>query len=251
MKIIKKLVILFIIVLIISIYVSNIDREVYYLSLGDSIAEGLDPYGKIGYGYSDYVKDYLKEKNVLEFYTKKFSKSEYRTTDLIKDIEDNIEIVVDDKKITIKNALMNADLITLSIGSNDLFYKLGINSYNFNIENTNALYEYIDQIMEDIERLIILMQKYCKEDIIVIGYYNPLSNKVSTLTRKLEPIFIYANDKLKNLTQKYNLYFVDIYQIFKENPEYLPNPLDEHPSLLGYEVISKEIISIIENKIFN
>ena len=61
--------------------------KIYYLSLGDSLALGQNPYGNIGYGFSDYVSDYLREKGILEFYTKKYSVSGYRTTDLIRDIE--------------------------------------------------------------------------------------------------------------------------------------------------------------------
>lgn len=251
MKIIKRIALLLIIILVISIYISNIDNKIYYVSLGDSLAEGIDPYGKISYGYSDYVESYLKQKKVLEAYTKKFASSGTRTTDLIREIEINKTILIDNKEVTIKNALMNADLITLSIGSNDLFYKLGINSFDFNINNINDLYTYVDDISLDIEKLIVLIQKYCKEDIILIGYYNPLSNKESLLTRELEPIFIYINSNLKKISKKHNIHYVDIYQIFKENPQYLPNPVDIHPSSAGYEIISKEIITIIEKKIFS
>ena len=55
------------------------DTKVYYLSLGDSLASGQTPYGKISNSYSDYIKDYLDEEGVLEFYTKDFSKSGYRS----------------------------------------------------------------------------------------------------------------------------------------------------------------------------
>lgn len=249
MKLIKRLAILLIIALVILIYVSNIDKKVYYVSLGDSFAEGVDPYGKVGYGYSDYIGNYLKGKNILELYTKKFAKQGYRTTDLIRDIEDNKEELINGKKVTIKNALMNADLVTLSIGTNDLFYKMGINSFNFNIDDTDDLYGYVDEISKDIENLVVLIRKYCKEDIVIVGYYNPLSNKASLLARGLEPIFTYSNKKLKAIADKYGLYYVDIYQIFKENPGYLPNPTDIHPSQEGYEVIAKQIIAVIEEKI--
>ena len=35
------------------------NNKIYYIALGDSIAEGMNPYGNIGYSYSDYIKDYL------------------------------------------------------------------------------------------------------------------------------------------------------------------------------------------------
>ncbi len=249
MKLIKRFSIILIFILVIIIYMSNIDNKIYYVALGDSLAEGIDPYGKTGYGYSDYVRKFLEHKNILENYTKKFAKKGHRITDLIMDIENNKKMEIDNKKTTIKNALINADLVTISIGANDLFYKLGVNNLIFDIDNVENLYRYVDEIIIDMDKLIELIQKYCKEDIILVGYYNPLSNKKSLLARELEPIFMYINIKMTELANKYDIYYVDIYQIFKENPEYLPNPLDIHPSNEGYEVISREIISVIKQKI--
>lgn len=115
MKVIKKLALLFIfgLMIYIYIYISNKDNKIYYLSLGDSLAEGFNSNGKIGYGYGDYVRDYINSKEKLEFYTKKFAKSGYRTIDLINDIQSNKSIEFDNKKIYIKNAISKSDIITL------------------------------------------------------------------------------------------------------------------------------------------
>ena len=95
----------------------------------------------------------------------------------------------------------------------------------------------------DLEKLLKVLREYCKEDIIMINYYNPtpIDNE------KIETFFTYANKRLKELCQKYEIEYVDIYPIFKENQStYLPNPVDIHPSKEGYEAISKEIIKNIE-----
>ena len=93
------------------IYITNKDTKVYYVSLGDGISRGINENDIEGYGYSDYVKDYLNKINKLEFYTKKFSGIDYRTTDIINNIEDNIEIIQNNKKITIKNECRCYNLI--------------------------------------------------------------------------------------------------------------------------------------------
>ena len=98
MKIIKKVGFILVIVLLIVIYITNKDTKVYYVSLGDGISRGINENDIEGYGYSDYVKDYLNKINKLEFYTKKFSGIDYRTTDIINNIEDNIEIIQNNKK---------------------------------------------------------------------------------------------------------------------------------------------------------
>ena len=78
------------------IYLSHIDKKVYYVALGDYQALGLTNEGEITYGYTDYIKDVLKEKNKLETYIISYAQDNARTTDLINDIEQN-------KKTQIKN----------------------------------------------------------------------------------------------------------------------------------------------------
>lgn len=248
MKKIKKLLILLIIFLIVFIiYILNTDKKIYYISLGDSLAVGQTPYNQIGYGYSDYVENYLKENDLLEFYTKDFAQSGYRTTDLINDINNNKKIKIDNNHEGIKTVLRNAELVTLSIGANDIFYKLGLSGGEFNIDNLGNIYTYINETMEDLDTLITLIKDYCKKDVILVGYYNPITN--SEKARTLEPIFNHIKDKSTVLAEKHSITYLDIHEIFKENPEYLPNPRDIHPSNKGYEVIASQIIDVIEKNI--
>jgi lysophospholipase L1-like esterase len=248
----KKIIILILIIGIpIMIYLMTVDNKVYYLALGDSLAAGQNPYKGISYGYTDYVSDYLRSKNKLSFYTKKFAVSGYRTTDLINDINQNKYVIIDNKKVTIKHALTKADVITLSIGANDLFYKLGITNIDLTYYNTANLNKYVDEVILDIEKLIVLIKKYCKEDIILVGYYNPLWSMRKIYAKDLDHVFVYANEQLKQISKKYNLYFADIHKLFEQNIEFLPNPLDIHPSNEGYSAISKEIVKIIDEKVLD
>ncbi len=246
----KKLIILItIFILVFTIYVLNVDKKIYYVALGDSLAAGQNPYGQIGYGYSDYINNYLKENDLLKTYTKSYAKSGYRITDILNDIQTNKKITVEGKTEGIKTILNKADLVTLSVGANDIFYKLGVKGMNINLEDKDNINKCINETLEDLEKLIIEVQKYFKEDLILVGYYNPLSAVSSEYARELEPQFNKINTSMKALSQKYNLYFVEIYEIFKENPDYLPNPVDIHPSNKGYQVIASSIIDIIEQDI--
>ena len=86
----KKFIIMVLFVgLPILIYLMTIDNKIYYVALGDSLAAGQNSYGKIAYGYADYIADDLRTKNKLELYTKDFAVSGHRTTDLINDINNN------------------------------------------------------------------------------------------------------------------------------------------------------------------
>ncbi len=239
MKIIKKLVILFIFILVIVIYITNKDDKIYYISIGDELSSGINTNNNIGYGYSDYVKDYLSDIDKLEFYTKKFSTIDKRTTDLINDINNNIEIIESNKKIKIKYSLMHADIITISIGLNELLYKLNNESIM-----DYEIYEYIDEISDDIEKLINIIKKYCKEDIMLLGYYNPFVN--SKEKDKINNYIIYANNELMEICEKEKIYYIDLYNLFKNNNKVFTNINSYYPNNDGYKLISKKITEIIK-----
>lgn len=232
----KKIIVIVVILLsIFFIYLNTIDKKVYYLALGDSIAAGVNASGTDNYGYSDYIKTYLENRDLLETYINEFAVSGYRSIDLKRDIEDNKKLTINDKNITLKNALIKADIVTLSIGANDFFYYLNA-SYT-------DVYDHINESLNDVENLFKLVREYCKEDIIVVGYYTPFESheKIDTM----DEIIKFANKKLEELCNEYDMHFVDVFELFKENP-YLPNPNDIHPSIEGYEAISKEIIKVID-----
>ncbi len=235
----KKLLIFGLIVLsVFLIYLCNMDKKVYYLALGDSLANGDGAYGKEIKSYSDYVSDYLKNKNLLETYVDEFAQSGYRTTDLINSITDNKKVSVNKKQVTLQNALIKADLVTVSIGANDI-----LNKINTELPIDYAsLYNYIDDLGDDLEELLSLMREYCKEDIVLVGYYNPYPylNNVNT-----DNVFSYLNSKYEKISKEYDVIYVEISTLFKENPQFLPNENDIHPSKDGYRAISGEIISAV------
>lgn len=238
----KKILISAIVILsVFLIYLCNMDKKVYYLALGDSLAYGEGPNNKKIKGYSDYVKDYLTQKNLLETYIPNFAEKGQRTYDLINLINDNKKITINKKNISIQNALIKADLVTLSIGANDILNKIDTNSYN-----KNQIYNYIDELTKDLNKLLKLMREYCKEDIILVGYYNPYYIEDNTTTE----IFNYLNKKYKEIAKEYNVKYIEIDTIFKENPNFL-SPNDIHPTKEGYKAISGEIIGQINKTLLN
>ena len=78
MKIIKKVGFILVIVLLIVIYITNKDTKVYYVSLGDGISRGINENDIEGYGYSDYVKDYLNSNKILKEYNKTFTSNDFQ-----------------------------------------------------------------------------------------------------------------------------------------------------------------------------
>lgn len=225
----KKILVLTIIVLtIFIIYLTTIDKKIYYLALGDEISLGMTEtyYEK---SYTEYVKEYLEKEKKLETYQDEFRTQGYRITDIINDIKNNKEIEETNK--TIKNALIKSDLVTISIGTNDILSKINAASrYNY-----NNIKDSLEQITKDIEELLKIIREYCKEDIILIGIY------INTEDENINNLLKNENTILKDTCEKYNIIYVDLYKIL-DSKEIYPNKED-------HMKISNEIIDIIENKI--
>ncbi len=217
----KKILVFGLIILaVFLIYLCNLDKKVYYLALGDNQNNQKS--------YSTHIKDYLKKQKLLETYVK--TKNTYRTTDLINKIKQNKKINHNKKEITMQNALIKADLVTLSIENKDIIEKIEKNDI------TNKTYNYIDDLTKDLDKLLSLTREYCKEDIIMTGYYNPYpKNKQS------EKIINYLNKKYKETSKKYNVIYVEIDTLFKENPAFINDKSTKDSS----KAISGEIIGRI------
>ena len=234
MGIIKKLAVLLVIILLIMfIYNTNTNNLINYVSLGDGISRGIDINNKNGYGYSDYVSSYLNQRKILDKYNKKFSNIDNRITDIIDDINDNVEVIENTSKISIKKALKDADIITISLGQKELIYKLDTKDIDNN---------YMDEIINDYKLLIDKIRKYCDKDIYIIGYYNPYYNK--NYDNKIKIL----NNKLIEMCIQKELIYIDTYNLFKNNTHMI-NPSNLYPNKDGYKLIGREIVKNIEKRI--
>ena len=178
------------------------------------------------------IKDYLKEKNKLEIFVNEFSKEDYRTTDLTRDIKDNVETEIDGKNKTIQNALIKADLITLSIGNSELLKNLEL-STDFGL---NDLAKRFDSYVNDLDELLSLIRRYSKETIVLTGYYNPTSNE------ELNALFNNLNRNVSNLCNKYDVIYIIPDEKFYN---YIINKNNIYPSKEGYKNLSEKIIEKI------
>lgn len=241
MKYQKLFVFFFAFILTFILYTAFKDDKLYYLSLGDDFAIGHTPFDKINKSYSDYFKEYLENKQMLKEYNNYFSELNYKTTDLIKDIKLNKEKEINGKKISINESIAKSDIITISIGFNDLFYSAKYNKEEFKFNN--KMKENIDEIFNNIEEIISLIRKINDTDVYFIGYFNP-HNEDDGITDKM---INYLENKLKKINAK-KVYYVDIKEGFKNKLYYLPNINNPFPSLEGYNFISNMLINVYEKR---
>ena len=198
------------------------NNNLNYVTLGDSLSKGVTPYFANGYGYSNYIVDYLKKNNKLNSYNDDFTSVDYRITDLINLININYET----NNQTINQAIHSADIITISVGMQELYYKINTNDTN--------IYTYIDKMLEDTEELFTLIRKNNNKKIYMLGYYNTKNTN--------QDLFNYANIKLKEICQKNKITYIDTQSIFYKNTTYFENPNSFNPNLQGYYKIYEKII---------
>lgn len=237
----KKTIFISLVVLIIFLtYLFFNDERINYVVLGDSLAQGINPYGEVSYSYTDYISDYLKDNGKLKTFIKGYATSGYTTSDLLNDLRNNREIDVDGKHVNIRHALRESDLVTISIGANDFFK--GINLNALDLTNVDSYKKKIDNILDEIDIVLREVRKYAKGDVIVVGYYNPFNKLFPSYRSNLDEIFEYADIKYKEVCSNNSTDYVSVYSLFKENSDFLPNPFDIHPNLKGYSAISRLII---------
>lgn len=213
----KILFALFIFVIVFLIYSFNINKKVYYLSLGDYLSYGINNNKIVNNTYSNNLREYYKDN--LENYVNYSVLDDYRVMDLYNDIISNKKIKFENKEYNIQNLLIKANLITISIGMNDLLYK---------IEYSNNIYDYTDELLNDIEKLLVLIRKYNKDKIYVLGFYNIIDD--------LE-LINYANLKLNKICNQNKVVYVDISNLDK----YILK--DRYPTNDGYTYISNQILN--------
>lgn len=214
----KKIIFTILVVLItFLIYFFNRSEKTYYVSLGNYLSYGINNFNNVNNSYSNNLKEHYKEN--LDNYVNYSSIDDYRVMDLMNDINYNKSVVYEYKEYKLQNLLIKANVITLSIGMNDLIYKSKI--------ETN-LYEYTDELLNDIEDLLILIRKYNKDEIYFLSFYNVIGNG---------SVIDYANKRLEIICRKNKIKFVDISLL----DNYIIS--GNYPTNEGYTYITNQILN--------
>ena len=234
----KILCLLIICLLVYTIYYFYHTDKKTYISIGDSLSVGIDSNGNTNYGYSNYLANYLEDKDLLKSYNNYFSTSGTRIIDLKNKLETNWTIKKDGKSLSLKKSLREAELVTLSVGMDDILTELTLSTVSVENLSNKEITTLVDKTIEELDSLFKELRKYAKEDIIFIGFYNPLEEKTLTAER----LYTYLITKTKNLCKTYDIEYLDIYNLFKKNKDYINNPTNIYPTTEAYQMIATKII---------
>ena len=197
----KKIIYLILsVIIIILIYLEYSNLEYNYVSIGDELINSSNSKEN----FNDYVKEYLIKNNRLKSFNNYFYNS--TIVGITNDIKKNRTIRIDDKEYYIKKVLRESDFLVISIGMEKI-----INNYDKYDMNKN--YRYFDKMYNEIEKLIIEINKYAKGEILFLGYYNPTNYYDS----KTDELFYNMDLRLNELLEKYNIIYIDLYDKVKGN----------------------------------
>jgi len=211
----KIILILFLFLSCYIIYNLTEEKGLSCLVIGDNIADN----------------EYIKDNNLINTYNNTYIDKDYRIIDLINTIKYNEEKDLDNKKISIHRLLKNTDILIISIGMNDLYYKLNTDTLN--------IYTYLNDMLNNMEILLNEINKYNYKKVYILGYYN--------ITNKNNDIFTYINYKLEKLSNKYHYNYIELNNILRNNPNYLKNNQNFELNQEGYSKISKIIVENLKN----
>lgn len=239
---------------------SNEDVQLNYLALGDSLAAGINENGELAKGYADYFALSLKEVEGLKSYNKGFAVPGYKTTDLLNDLKNNVSKPVinlegiQKDEIEIVTAVKEADIITISIGANDVLSfvkpdqegKINIDmaavtaGIKASGENYHAILTNLKQLNPDVE-------------IFVMGYYNPFP-ALENYKQQLSLLVKTLDGAVKQIATANGAHFVDVAAaIAADESKYLPNPENIHLSAEGYQVVAdrffEALLSLAEEEV--
>ncbi len=234
MKIFTKItaVILILIIAIVPLTVSAANEKLNYLVLGDSIGVGAGVVNPDEASYGRIVADtngYNYENHAM---------SGYNTGAMLMHI----------KLPHVKNAIKDADIISLSIGGND-FLTSNMAQLGFEAAVMNKL-DTFDDISES------FYKNYCKiiaeirklnPDAVILAQtlYNPMNNAIHDFYQ--EGVNRLNNGYRRYLAENPNsIVIVDVAKAFEGHPEYIADDC-VHPNALGNKVIAREVLKTLES----
>ncbi len=217
----KKIILITILggILSIIIYFFTQNNEITIVAIGDGLSIGMTPYNIDGISFNDYLKEDYELQHNLKKYIYEFASSRKTIKELIYEIKENKTLLIKNDNIEIKQALNQADILTIAIGMDEL-------------ANTKITKEIKEEYLHDIEELLSMIKMLNQNQIIVISLYTWGKNDFLTIEN--------INASIRDIALANNFMFIDINKILMENKYYLTQD-SYYINYLGHQAIYKEI----------
>ncbi|HFU4221890.1 TPA: SGNH/GDSL hydrolase family protein [Streptococcus suis] len=221
------------------------NRRFRYLALGDSLTEGVGDLTGQG-GFVPLLAQSLTNEYGYEVAYQNFGISGNTSNQILKRMKEDKEL---------KLALKQANLLTVTVGGNDLRKVIVKNLTNLKVSTFDKPAKEYGKRLESIIKTA--RQQNADLPIYILGIYNPLYLSFPELT-EMQTVVDKWNQTTQHITEKYKgVYFVDINDLLykglegelgisQSNPSTTNNLLYEedhfHPNNTGYEIMKKALL---------
>ncbi|MFC4771347.1 SGNH/GDSL hydrolase family protein [Enterococcus hermanniensis] len=177
----------------------NYKKTIHFVAVGDSLTEGVGDETKSG-GYVPLVANALQQKYELNSVEKdNYGISGERSDQILKRVK---------KDKDLRNSLASADIITMTVGGNDLFQAF---QKHLNAKSAKQFDSSIKKYGKYVEDILAEMRELnSAAPIYVVGIYNPYYMNFPDITA-MQTVVDNWNKQTKNLTSDTtNCYFVPV-----------------------------------------
>ncbi|HFH9945856.1 SGNH/GDSL hydrolase family protein [Streptococcus suis] len=223
----------------------SVNRKFRYLALGDSLTEGVGDVTGQG-GFVPLLAQSLVNEYGYEVDVQNFGVSGNTSKQILKRMKENEEL---------QQALKEADLLTLTVGGNDLRKVIVSNLSNLKLSTFDKPAREYGRNLEKIVKRA--RQENADLPIYILGIYNPFYLSFPELT-EMQTVVDKWNQTTNQITEKYkDVYFVEINDLLYKGLEgemglsqsssaSTNNLLYEddhfHPNNTGYEIMKKALL---------
>ncbi|MCK3904306.1 SGNH/GDSL hydrolase family protein [Streptococcus suis] len=223
----------------------SVNRKYRYLALGDSLTEGVGDVTGQG-GFVPLLAQSLVNEYGYEVDVQNFGVSGNTSKQILKRMKENEEL---------QQALKEADLLTLTVGGNDLRKVIVSNLSNLKLSTFDKPAREYGRNLEKIVKRA--RQENADLPIYILGIYNPFYLSFPELT-EMQTVVDKWNQTTNQITEKYkDVYFVEINDLLYKGLEgemglsqsssaSTNNLLYEddhfHPNNTGYEIMKKALL---------
>lgn len=206
-------------ILSVIIYFFTQSSEITITSLGDGFSLGMTPYGIEGISFNDYLKEDYLTKHELKNYIHEFASSGKTVKELIYEIKENQTITLEDEKLEIKQAINQADILTIAIGMDEL-------------ANTKITNQMKEEYLHDMEELLSMIKMLNNKKVFIISLYTWGKNDFLTIEK--------LNASLRDITLTNGFFFIDVNKVLM-NKEYYLTEDSYYINYLGHKAIYNEL----------
>ena len=187
-------------------FIYNLTKQdkLYVTAIGDELA----------------THKYLTNSKIRKYNTT-FTNNDFKINDILNTLKSNHDVTPN-----IHQVIKKSDILIISIGINDIYYKLN--------DNSKEIYTYLNNIINTYEEILEIIGKYNYQKVYVLGYYTINSDK--------SDIINYANYKLLKITNNYHYTYLDLNKIISNCPKCLKKEDNYHLNELGFKQISNLIV---------